>query len=146
MESNANDLVTLPIIPTTNIGTHQKPLNIGLINCQSIVNKCDDIVDVVRVWTLIITETSLTGKNSDQKIIGDIKTEGYKFHHAPRNHRKGGGVGIILRDSLKFKQHPCFQSSSFENYQLTFTSGVSNCSCSSFVSVTSEEEKWSEIF
>ena len=30
---------------------------------------------------------------------------------------------MLLHDSLKFKQHPCFQSSCFENYQLTFTSG-----------------------
>ena len=70
----------------------------------------------------VITETWLTGKDSDQKIVGDMTTEGYTFHRAPRTHRKGGAVSILLRDSLKFQQHPCFQSSSFENYQLTFTS------------------------
>ena len=52
---------------------------------------------------LVITETWLTGKDSDQKIIGDMTPEGYTFHHGPRTHRKGGGVGILVRDSLKFK-------------------------------------------
>ncbi|KAK2151927.1 hypothetical protein LSH36_345g00012 [Paralvinella palmiformis] len=62
---------------------------------------------------LVITETWLTGNVSDQKIVGDVTPAGYSFHHAARIHKKGGGVGILLRDSLK----------SFENYQLTFISG-----------------------
>ena len=33
------------------------------------------------------------------------------------------GIGILLRDSIKFKQTLLFQSSAFENYQLTFRSG-----------------------
>ena len=126
MGSNANDLATVPIMPSTNIGTHQKPLNTGLMNCQSIVNKYDDMVDIVSdvdFDALVITETWLTDKYSDTKIIGDMTLQGYTFHHAPRTRRKGGGVGILLRDSLKFKKHPCFKTNSFENYQFTFTSG-----------------------
>ena len=37
--------------------------------------------------------------------------------------KKGGGVGILLGDSLKCETHFRFQSKSFENYQLTFVSG-----------------------
>ena len=43
----------------------------------------------------------------------------YALHHAART---GEAVGILLRDSLKFKHHPCVPSSSFESYQFTFTS------------------------
>ena len=52
-----------------------------------------------------------------------MKVEVYGSHRAPATRRKGGGVGILLRDSPKFTQHPCFQSRSFENCQLAFTSG-----------------------
>ena len=81
MGSNANSLATVPIIPSTNIGTHQKPLNTGRINCQSIVNKYDDIVNVVRdvdFDALVIMETWLTCKNSDEKVISDVTPEGYR--------------------------------------------------------------------
>ena len=87
---------------------------------QSVVNKCDDKVDVVREVdfdAFVITETWLPGKDSDQKVISDMTHDGCSFHNAPRTHRKG------LRDSINFKQHPCFQSSSFENYYLILTSG-----------------------
>ena len=80
--------------PSQNIGTHQKPLNTSLMFYQSIVNKCDDIVDTVRdvdFDALVIMENWLTSKDSDQKIIGDVTLESYTFHHAPRTHRKAGG-------------------------------------------------------
>ena len=74
-----------------------------------------DVVRNVDYDAFFITETWLTGKDSDQKFIGDMITEGNIFHGAPRTHRKGWAVGILLGDYLKFKQHPYFQSSSCEN-------------------------------
>ena len=72
---------------------------------------------------LVITETWLTGNVSEQKIVGDVTPAGYSFHHAARIRIKGGGVGILLRDSLKCETHLRFHAKSFENYQLTFISG-----------------------
>jgi len=72
---------------------------IGLINCQSICNKTDEIVDVVRDGDfdiLVMTEIWLTGGASDQKIVGDVTPAGYGFHHTARTHRKGEGVGILI--------------------------------------------------
>jgi len=43
----------------------------------------------------------LTGNVSDQNIVGDVTPAGYSFYHAARIHKKGGGVSILLRDSLK---------------------------------------------
>ena len=51
-----------------------------------------DVVRDVAFDALIITKRWLTGKDYAQKIIGDITPEGYTFHHAPRTHRKGGGI------------------------------------------------------
>ncbi|KAK2138836.1 hypothetical protein LSH36_2340g00003, partial [Paralvinella palmiformis] len=127
--SDASNLITVPITPYN--GTAVQNVSIGLINCQSICNKSDEISDVVKdmdLDALVITETWLTGNVSDQKIVGDVTPAGYSFHHAARIHKKGGGVGILLRDSLKCETHLRFQAKSFENYQLTFISGgISVC-------------------
>jgi len=44
----------------------------------------------------------------------------YMTYNAARIQKKGGGVSILLRDSLKCETHLHFQAKSFENYQLTF--------------------------
>ena len=62
----------------------------------------------------------MTGNVLDQKMVGDVTPVGYSFHHAVRIQKKGGGIGIHLLDSLKYKIHLRFQAKSFENYQLTF--------------------------
>ena len=101
----------------------------GLINCQSTCNKFDEISDVVKHMDLdvvFITDTWLTGNVSDQRIVGDVNPARYPFDHVARIHKKSGGVGILLRDSLKCETHLRFQAKSFLNYQLTFESrGVS---------------------
>jgi len=127
--TNANNLVSVPLVPSNCTVKSKKPLSIGLINCQSICNKCDEVADVVRdtdLDALVITETWLTGTDSDQKVIGDLTVEGYSFCHSPRTHRRGGGIGFLYRDSLKIKRLPRFQAKSFENYQMTvMSSGTS---------------------
>ena len=72
---------------------------------------------------LVITDTWLTGNVSDQKIVGDVTPAEYSFRRAAQIHKKGGGISIIFRDSLKHETHLHFQAKSFENYQLTFVSG-----------------------
>jgi len=56
--SDANNLITVPITPYNN--TVVQNVSIGLINCQSICNKSDEISDVVKdmnLDVLVITET-----------------------------------------------------------------------------------------
>ena len=55
--------------------------------------------------------------------ICDVTPAGYSFHNPAWIHKKGGGVGIPLRDSLKCETHLRFQVKALENYQLTFVSG-----------------------
>jgi len=94
----------VPITPYN--GTAAQNVSIGLINFQSICIKSDEISDVVKdmdLDALVITATWLTCNVSDQKIVGDATPAGYSFHHAARIYRKGGGVGILLRHSLKYE-------------------------------------------
>ena len=70
--SDASNLITVPITPYN--CTAVQNVSIGVINCQSICNKSDEISDVVKDMdfdALVITETWLTGNVSDQKIVGD---------------------------------------------------------------------------
>ena len=126
MGSDASNLITImPITPYT--GTAVQNVSIGLINSLSICNKSDEISDVVKdmdLDALVITEPWLTGNVSDQKIVGDVTPVGYSFHHAARIHKKGGGVGILLRDSLKCETH------------LRFQANRGKCSCRFYLPIT----------
>ena len=73
-------------------------------------------------WALIVKGTWLTGGISDQKMVGDVAPACYSFHYAARTRRKGGGVVILIRESLKFMKNSRFQARSSENVHLTFMS------------------------
>ena len=93
--SNAQNLVCVPGTPSYSKSVQKTPLKIGLINCQSLCNKCVEVVDVVGEESFnafVVTKTWLTGGISDQKIVVDVTSVGYSFYHAARIHRKVGGV------------------------------------------------------
>ena len=48
---------------------------------------------------------------------------------------------ILLRDSVKCETHMCSQVKSFQNYQLTFTSGWYMCSFCYYLQITPNQEK-----
>ena len=115
--SGAQNLVFVPVTPSYSDDVQKTPLKMGFINCQSVCNKCGEIVDVVGevgFGAVVVTETWRTGGISDQKTVGDVTPAGYSFHRAAHTHRKGGGVGILIQDSLQFEKHSHFQASSFE--------------------------------
>ena len=100
MGSNESNLITLPITPYNS--TVIQNVSFGLIDCQSICNKSDEIADVdkdIDIDVLAISEIWLTDYVSDQTIVGEETPVGYSFHHAARIHKKGGGVSIFLCDS-----------------------------------------------
>jgi len=49
--SDESNLITVPT--TQNNGTAAQNVSIGLINCQSICIKSDEISDLLRIWILI---------------------------------------------------------------------------------------------
>ena len=51
--------------------------------------------------------------------IGDISGKNYSFQHRPRNGRKGGGVGILCKHSLKSKLLPYTPIISFKHIELS---------------------------
>jgi len=72
-----------------------------VINCQSIRNKADVLVDYIKDNNLdmvAMTETWL--KSDDNRIVGDLTPSGFKLVHLPRQGRRGGGVGLLYKETI----------------------------------------------
>jgi len=115
----------VPITPYN--GTAVQNVSIGLINCQSICNKSDEISDVIKDMDL------------DGLVITDTWRCDSSWIFIPpciSDSQERWGVGIFLRDSLKCETNLHFKARSFENYQLTFVSVGDKCSCSYYLPIT----------
>ena len=55
----------------------------------------DNDVDI-----LALTETWLRPGNIDDIDVGSLRPTGYRFLHVPRSQGRGGGVGVLFKDSL----------------------------------------------
>ena len=80
------------------------PLDFCFFNSLSICNKSRLINDFIadhNIDLFALSETWLRGDESDLYYIRDICPDGYVFHHVPRLHITGGGVGIALKNNIK---------------------------------------------
>ena len=85
------------------IKTSQKDLRVIQINTRGIKSKLDEldtlISDLKNPDIIIISETWL--KKGEENFI---KIKGYKFEGMPREHKKGGGVGILIKKGLIYRE------------------------------------------
>ena len=86
-----------------NIKTSQKDLRVVQINTRGIKSKLDEldtlISDLKDPDIIIISETWL--KKGEENFI---KIKGYKFEGIPREHKKGGGVGFLIKKGLIYRE------------------------------------------
>ena len=96
-------------------------LKCGLINAQSVCNKTIEIRALMveeKFDILAITETWLN--ESDKAVIKEMTPVTHTFVHAPRNNKKGGGVGLVLpKICKKIKVDMTDKFVSFEHMQVT---------------------------
>ena len=89
-------------------------LNILQLNCTGIKSKLDEIeellVQLKQPDVVILSETWL--KEGEEKYI-NIK--GHKYEGIHRENKKGGGVGILIKDRLIYKPRPDLNKSSQHN-------------------------------
>ena len=88
----------------------------GLLNTRSINEKESSICELItdnQLDFVALTETWCTDKSSVS--LGLIQPPGYSVIHLPRHDRRGGGVGLIYRDSYKAKRVKFEKFSSFEH-------------------------------
>ena len=99
----------------------QGSLSIVQINIRGIYSKKSELIDLLdnvlennQPDAILISETWLTPKSPD------IIVPGYRFIHKPRLHKRGGGVGILLTDNIRYKLVSGIKFKSVE-YESCFT-------------------------
>ena len=116
---NVNNLIYIRPDPFQSNLSTVVPLDFCLLNSRSICNKSRLINDHnVDFFALSTSETWLRGDDSDLYYIRDICPDGYVFHHVPRLHTTGGGVGIVLKNNIKAKIQVQESYCSFEHLEL----------------------------
>ena len=99
----------------------------GLVNIQSVMNKTQEIRDLINengYDILMLTETWLG--ECDHAKINEMTPATHTFFHCHRENRRGGGVGIVLSNSFrKVKVHYTERFDTFEHIQVSCEMGNS---------------------
>ena len=96
----------------SHLKTGSTSLNCMIINARSLVNKIDNVIDAFVTKDVnigFVSETWLTSKNNLTTSV--LKCSHYNIAHVFRSNRRGGGVGVILKDDLAFRStsDACFK-------------------------------------
>ena len=122
------DMTLTPGINNNNLtlvtckANQEKLLKVSLINARSICNKAAVIKDYIieeNLDILTITETWLG--NTNNLAVGEIAPPGFSVIHKPRLTGKGGGVGIVHRDSIECLLEDYEPGDSFEAMTVKIT-------------------------
>ena len=96
-----------------------------VLNVRSIKNKAMAVRDLVvdqDIDILALTETWLRPGNIDDVEIRTLCPTGYRFLHVPRGHSRGGGVGLLFKDTLQINSHITDTFTTFELMDIHFRS------------------------
>jgi len=108
----------------SNINMNKK-LTCAYMNVRSLNNKTEYIKNIAidnDLDCLLLTETWLSNNSvRNEQILGELIPESYKFMHIPRPRGRGGGVGVLYKESLRLKNTTCEakQFSSMEYLECT---------------------------
>ena len=92
-------------------------MRLCLLNVRSINNKAMTVKDLVvnhAVDILAMAETWLGAGNHDDIVMGTLCPNGYRFLRVPRPQGRGGGVGLLFKDSLEINSSVCDTFKTFE--------------------------------
>ena len=92
-------------------------MRLCLLNVRSINNKAMAVKDLVvdpDVDILAMIETWLRAGNHDDIVMGTLCPNGYRFLHVPRPQGRGGGVGLLFKDSIEINSSVCDTFKTFE--------------------------------
>lgn len=81
-----------------------------------------DYVVLNNIDILALTETWLRPGNCDDLQVGTLCPNGYRFLHFPRTHGRGGGVGLLFKDTLRINSVLTDDFQSFELMDIHFRS------------------------
>ena len=120
---NISNLISVRGLPAlAPIAAHQH-LSLCLLNACSVKNKTADFFYYIcdfKADLVAITGTWLT--TDDAAVRAELCPVGYKISDRPRTGRRGGGVGLIYRDSLFVRWIDAGEKESFEYSEWTISS------------------------
>lgn len=98
------NLINVTCSPNLFNGCHKNSMLLCIFNARSVRNKTADLRDYVcdcKADLYAITETWLN--IDDAAVRAELCPDGFKFIDHPRISRRGGGTGLLYRDSLQVK-------------------------------------------
>ena len=93
------------------------------LNCQSIKNKVCLVLDYLyenHIDVALLQETWL--HDEDLSIYYKFKEYGYKYQSHNREHRRGGGVAVLLRPNIQTRPNPIKTKQQFNTFEYIFSS------------------------
>ena len=81
-----------------------------------------EYTQTVLLKLLPLTETWLRPGNMDDVEIRTLCPTGYRFLHVSRGHSRGGGVGLLFKDTLQINNHITDTFKTFELMDIHFRS------------------------
>ncbi|XP_068675499.1 uncharacterized protein [Montipora foliosa] len=103
---NLNNLISVTTTNSSKINC--RCVQFCVLNVRSIKNKTMAVKDFVvdqDIDILALTETWLRPGNIDNVEIRTLCPTGYRFLHVPTDHSRGGGVGLLFKDTLQINSH-----------------------------------------
>ena len=120
---NLNNLI--PVTTTDSPKINCRCVQFCVLNVRSIKNKTMAVTDFVvdqDIDILALTETWLRPGNVDDVEIRTLCPTGYRFLRVPRGHSRGGGVGLLFKDTLQINNHITDTFKTFELMDIHFRS------------------------
>ena len=111
-----------PIPCDTSVKQPYNKINIATVNMRSIRNKCNAYLEHLidnKIDLCLVTETWL--KETDGKVLGTLRSNGFEFDSCPRPDRTGGGIGLSYRENLKVRRVKANSQRSFESAEWIVT-------------------------
>lgn len=100
-----------------NCSSTSRYFKFALLNTRSVRNKAMIVKDFAvdnDIDALALTETWLRSDNDDNIEIGTLVPTGYRFLHVPRPLGRGGGVGLLFKDTLNINTTLTVSFNTFE--------------------------------
>ena len=131
-EPHHDNLLHVPLESSSCARNKSRRFTLGLLNARSAKQQdssadtpaeIHDLIVDNKVDLLLVTETWFREGDYDRLAIGDMTPSGYSLQHLPRPPKRGGGIALLHRSSLKVGSLTCVSCPSFEGFTTTLSSG-----------------------
>ena len=81
----------------------KKQISICHLNTQSVPSTFDNFQFMINQTNFDVIALSEKWLKNDKHLLECVRLPGYEFAYRNRNKKRGGGVGIYIKDTIEFK-------------------------------------------